>query len=281
MATLICAAAINYEIRPVPDFNGFIAHMDELIEAAAAQGAQLIVFPESIDLERLAYAPEVSDAQVKDFLARDTQRTFDYLQKISAEKDITIIGGSHMFDTGAGVVNRALIVQRGRMTFQDKLILTQYEIAPWGLMPGAGLYPVGDIGVTVCYDSEFPSSGRALADAGVLVQCVPAYTETRYGFQRVRWSCQARAIEHQNYVIHTSLVGNLGREPIVSTFGNSAILCPSFEPFPISGALAQTADNVEAIAIADLDLDLLYAVRNSGDVRNFNDRDKGDFTIHR
>lgn len=279
VARIIRAAAVNWEIRPVTDFNGFIRHMDELIDACAGQGAELIVLPECIDLERLSYAPEVADEQVRFFLSKDTSRTFDYLAEISARKNITIIGGSHLFDTGTGIVNRCPIAKNGKMTFQDKINLTQYEISPWGLQPGKGLHPVGEIGVTVCYDSEFPISGRNLAEAGVLVQCVPAYCETQHGFQRVRFACAARAVEHQNYVIHASLVGNLGREPITHTYGSSAILSPSFDPFPMNAVLAETAYHTEAIAIADLDMDLLHAIRNRGDVRNWNDRDKGDFKV--
>lgn len=279
MANIIRAAAVNWEIRQISGFDGFIAHMDELIDAAAGQGAQLIVLPECIDLERLAYASDVSDEQVRFFLSKDTGNTFHYLQNISAEKNITIVGGSHLFDTGAGIVNRCPIAKNGELYFQDKINLTQYEISPWGLQPGTGMYPVGEIGVTICYDSEFPSSGRNLAEAGVLVQCIPAYTETQHGFQRVRFCGAARAVEHQNYVIHASLVGNLGREPITHTYGSSAILSPSIEPFPINAVLAETAYNAEAIAIADLDLDLLHQIRNQGDVRNWNDRNKGDFNV--
>lgn len=279
MGKIIRAAAINWEIRAISNFDGFIQHMDELIDAATGQGAELIVLPECIDLERLSYAPGMKDSEIKDFLVQDAGNTFHYLQNISAKKNITVIGGSHLFDTGAGVVNRCPIAKNGELIFQDKINLTQYELHEWGIVGGKGLAPVGDIGVTVCYDCEFPQSGRNLAEAGVLVHCVPAYTETRRGFQRVRWSCAARAIENQVYVLHASLVGSLGREPVMQTHGSSAILCPSVAPFPESAVLAETAFGVEAIAFAELDLDKLEISRNSDDVRNWHDRDTGDFGV--
>lgn len=279
-ARIIRTAAINWEIRQISDFDGFIQHMDELIDAAVGQGAELIVLPECIDLERLSYAPVMPDYEIKNFLTKDTGRSFDYLQNISAQKNITIIGGSHLFDTGAGVVNRCPIAQRGKLTFQDKINLTQYELNEWGIVGGKGLSPIGEVGVTVCYDCEFPQSGRVLAEAGVLVHCVPAYTETQRGFQRVRWSCAARAIENQVYVVHASLVGSLGREPVMQTHGSSAILCPSVAPFPEGAVLAETPFAAEAIAFADLDLAMLDVARNSDDVRNWHDRDAGDFSIH-
>src|SRR3569832_94081 len=126
----------------------------------------------------------------------------------------------------------------------------------WQRVPGQNLIRMHDsrLGVTICYDSEFPESGRALAEEGVLVQCVPAFTETQRGFQRVRWSCRARAIENQNFVVHASLVGSLGREPAPSTYGSSAILTPSIEPFPIEAVLAETELGEEGVIVADLDL---------------------------
>ncbi len=279
MANIIRAAAINWEIRQVADFNGFAQHLDELIDAAAGQDAELVVLPECIDLERLSYAPDMPTSGIRDFLAADAPRTFDILQKLSADRNITIIGGTHLFDTGSKIVNRCPIARNGKLTFQDKLVLTQYEIHEWGISPGAGLSPVDYLGVTVCYDSEFPQSGRALAESGVMVQCVPAYTETQRGFQRVRWSCAARAIENQVYVIHASLVGSLGGEPVPQTCGSSAILTPSVQPFPENAILAETAFGVEGIALADLDFDVLNQARNSDDVRNWHDRNRGDFTV--
>jgi predicted amidohydrolase len=279
METLIRAAAINWAIRPVADYNGFATHLETLVRAAAAQGANLVVLPECIDLERLSYAPAMPAHEIKQWLTRDTQRSFDLIQSLAASLNITLVGGTHLFETGAAVVNRCPIAARGQMTFQDKINLTQYELHEWGIAGGRGLYPAGPVGVTICYDSEFPVSGRNLAEAGVWVQCVPAYTETQRGFQRVRWSCQARALEHQVYVIHASLVGSLGAEPVPETYGSSAIIAPSVAPFPVSAVLAETALGTEGIAVADLDRALLETARNSDDVRNWHDRDRGDFGI--
>ena len=151
----------------------------------------------------------------------------------------------------------------------------------WNLGGASGLRvsSSGQIGVTICYDCEFPESGRALAEAGVLIQCVPAFTETQHGFQRVRWCAQARATENQVMVIHASLVGSLGAEPVLTTYGSSAILTPSIAPFPMSAILAETELNCEGIAKVDVDLDWLATSRSRGDVRNWNDRHVSDWKL--
>jgi len=75
------------------------------------------------------------------------------------------------------------------------------------------------------------------------------------------------------------LLGSLGREPVVETYGNSAIYAPSMEGFPISGVLAETPLHEEGIAVADCDLELLLDIRQSGDVRNWYDRNNGIWRI--
>jgi predicted amidohydrolase len=161
----------------------------------------------------------------------------------------------------------------------EKNNLTNYEQEIWGLARGSGLVMLPDtkLGVTICYDCEFPESGRALAENGVLLQCVPAYTETEHGFHRVRHCSHARAIENQIFVAHSSLIGDIGREPVPSTYGSSAILSPTIEPFPANGVLAETQPNVEGIAIANLDFDQLLEARQLGDVRNWHDRLNSDW----
>jgi len=82
-------------------------------------------------------------------------------------------------------------------------------------------------------------------------------------------------------VIHSSLVGALGREPVPSTYGSSAILAPAVRQFPANGILAETEMNEEGLIIADLDLDLLEEARNTGDVRNWHDRHASDWPLGR
>jgi predicted amidohydrolase len=43
-------------------------------------------------------------------------------------------------------------------------------------------------------------------------------------------------------------------------------------PFPRDGIAAETSENIEGVAVADLDLDLLGWARNEGTVRNLGDR---------
>lgn len=289
------AAAINWKLREIRSDAKFFGHLVEFVEKAADAGAELIVLPELAVLELLFLEPSLPEVQVPEFLLKFEEPYEEALYGLAEKTGAVIVGGSHLIGESDGVRNACLSAYPTDQRFQTpdggfsagdyqrKVNLTVYEREIWGLEQGEGLQPLMDarIGVAVCYDAEFPESGRALAEAGVLVQCVPAWTETRRGFQRVRWSCQARAIENQNFVIHSSLTGSLGREPVTECHGSSAILCPSVEPFAESAILAETSYDEEGVAITDLDFAMLSEARSAGDVRNWEDRDKGNWGLIR
>lgn len=274
-------AAVSWEIRPVQSLSEFLGHLENLVAFAVRQGAELVVLPESIDLERIAYTGFKDSEDIPHRLVAEAPAVFEHIRQLAQTQNITLLGGCHLREDQGRIVNSAVIAEQGQIQFQDKNVLTQWELNEWKIDAGTGLVPFLDdqAGCLVCYDSEFPPAGRTLAENGARVLCVPAFNETVRGFQRVRWSCHARTVELQVYVIHAALVGSLGQEPVPTTYGSSAVLCPSVLPMPESGILAETPLNEEGVAVAEIDLDLLDVARNSDDVRNWNDRHLGDWRI--
>ncbi|MBS1714820.1 MAG: hypothetical protein JST30_10840 [Armatimonadetes bacterium] len=274
-------AAVTWSVEPTGDLAKFHAHAERLVDRCA--GADLIVLPELPCLELLGGRPDLEQKDIAGYLADFAPETVRFFGALAADRHCTIVGGTLFVRTPEGIENRAIVAfPDGSVTWDlPKVVLTRFEDDDWGLVPGRGLRTLPDprLGVTVCYDSEFPASGRALAESGVLVQAVPAYTETAHGFRRVRTSCRARAVENQVFVVHASLVGSLGREPVVSAVGSSAVLTPPVGPFPDDAVLAETPHGVEAVTVADLDFEVLLASRESGDVRNWHDRDRGDWSV--
>ncbi len=272
-------AAVSWQIQTVTNEDEFIDRIDRVVATAAHDGAELVVLPESIDLELCSLDPKVQGRDIPPFLADGFERRLDSIVQIARRHATTLVAGTHLRKTDRGYVNSAVSVTQAEVALQDKNVLTQWELAEWGLVPGSGLRPTASLGVAVCYDSEFPGSVRALAEHGCAVVAVPAYTEHMRGFNRVRWACHARTVECQVCLVHASLVGGLGREPVVSTRGSSAVLLPSVTPFPESGVVAQTPMDQPGMAIGDVDLTQIAPARQSDDVRNWEDRDKGDWTV--
>lgn len=276
-------AAVNWKLRPIRGDGDFFAHLFDFVNEAHDTGVNVLVLPELYVLELIQLEPEVKEVNVPKYLAQYGEVLEEWLQRISESSGMIIVGGSHFKTTPRGILNVCAVAhpQLG-IALTEKNNLTNYEQEIWDLGRGSGLAKLPDtrLGVTICYDSEFPESGRALAENGVLLQCVPAYTETEHGFHRVRYCSHARAIENQIFVAHSSLVGDIGREPVPSTHGSSAILCPTIQPYPAGGVLAESEINEEGLAVADLDFDELLEARQLGDVRNWHDRSNSDWRFH-
>lgn len=267
-------AAVSWDVGRAPNESAFEQYARNFLSQAKDLNVELIVFPEFFTLGVLA---SQTDFQVSRMEASVPYGLVEQMSAWSSEYEIAIVAGSTFTADGKNVA--AAYWPDGRSALQSKNVLTQFESVEWGLSPGLGatLLPDPRFGINICYDCEFPQASKPLTDAGALCLIVPAYTETQHGFHRVRTCCQARAIERQIFVIHSSLVGTLGREPVPEAVGTSAILAPCVPPFPADGVLAETPTNQEGLAIAILDFDALLSCRNAGDVRNWHDRNLGNW----
>lgn len=268
-------AAVNWEIRPIRSKEDFFSHAFEILEKCEEKRAELVVLPEYFSLELAQLWPDSKSTRLSEQL---NQIDLDPLFQSARKSGLGVVWGSTFREESDQILNRSQIQWRtGSVEYQDKLVMTQFEFHDWNMSAGSGVTRLKDprFGVAICYDCEFPELCRIHAESGVECLIVPAFTETRHGFSRVRFSCHARAIENQIFVVHSSLVGTLGREPVPSTYGTSAILAPPIGPFPADGVLAESEPNVEGIAVADLDFEALEWGRNNGDVRNWHDRHNG------
>jgi predicted amidohydrolase len=274
-------ATAAWKIRTTRSDSGYFGHFYDIVSHAHDEGAQVLVVPELHVLELLPLARDLDVWNAAKYLVQYAEAVEGWIKRISDSSGMIIVGGSHFKETPVGIKNVCAVgIPERDLVFTEKNKTTQYERNMWQIADGQGLarLPHG-LGVTVCYDSEFPEAGRALAEAGTMVHCVPSWTDDQRGFQRVRWSCLARAVENQYFVVHSSLVGELGYEPVSSTYGSSAIIAPSVAPFPVNAILRETPINEEAVVIADLDFELLAVARSNGEVTNWHDRSRDSWLM--
>src|SRR3546814_16807747 len=71
----------------------------------------------------------------------------------------------------------------------------------------------GPIGVTICYDCEFPELASRLVDEGARIIFVTFCTDSRQGYMRVRYCAAARAVEHPLFGGMRGHVGHLTKLP--------------------------------------------------------------------
>ena len=193
----------------------------------------------------------------------------DLCIELATSHGLRLVGGSLICAEGGGFVNRCVVAEPdGTVWFQDKLVLTQFEIDDWGLQPGSGQEVRDGLGVAICYDIEFARVVEPLADLGATLVAVPSFTETAHGHNRVHGCGAARSTEFQVVVAIAPLLGDLGHEPVPSTKGGSAVYAPCVPPFPPHGRLAVG----KSLAAGEFDPLQLLEARGKGDVRNFHDQ---------
>ncbi|MEJ2346623.1 MAG: GNAT family N-acetyltransferase [Gammaproteobacteria bacterium] len=271
---------VQYMQRRVHSFEEFAGLVEYFVDVVADYQGDFVVFPELFTLQLLSIEDqELTPAESIEALTKYTPRFKDALRDMSLRYNINIIGGSHPTRVESGRVENIsyVFLRDGRIHEQPKIHPTPNEVYWWNIEGGSVLNAIdtdcGPIGVLICYDSEFPELTRHLADQGVQLLFVPFCTDERQSYLRVRYCCQARAVENQFYVVMSGNVGNLPNVANMDIqYAQSCILTPCDFPFARDGVSADTTPNVETVAIADLRPETLLVARNSGTVQNLRDR---------
>jgi predicted amidohydrolase len=266
--------------RRVKSFEEFLSFVEYFVDVVADYKGDFVVFPEMFVLQLLSIEDQqLNPAESIEALSRHTPLFKEALRDMAIRYNINIIGGSHPTHMPNGrVENIAYIFLRdGAVYEQPKIHPTPNEVYWWNIEGGHSLHAIdtdcGPIGVLICYDAEFPELARHLADQGAHILFVPFCTDERQSYLRVRYCCQARAVENQFYVVMSGNVGNLpGVSNMDIQYAQSCILTPCDFPFARDGVAADTTPNVEMVAFADLHPATLRMARNSGTVQNMRDR---------
>lgn len=284
-ARKIRVAAVQYQMRRVASFDDFAEQVAYFVDTAAEYRADFVVFPEFSSVQLLSQRG-LSSLSSLEGVRRLTElegEVFGLFSGLAQRRGLTVIGGSHPIARDGKIFNVSpVFLPDGDVFLQPKLHITPSEREAWGISGGHELRvlvtPKAKIGVLVCYDSEFPEAARHLADEGCEVLFVPYCTDNREGHLRVRYCCQARAIENQMYVVAAGVVGNLPSVPAMDVhYAQSAVYTPSDFEFARDAIQAQTEANVESLLVTDLDITDLYRNRASGSVRPRLDRRKDLF----
>jgi deaminated glutathione amidase len=246
------AAAV--QLQSTSDTEANLAMAERHTRAAAAEGAELVVLPERLDI-RGATADYLAGAEPLD------GRPITWARELAQELGIDLVAGSvaerreghervsntsvhvgpdgeiravyrkiHMFDIEVdGVVYR----ESEHSEPADEVVLSETA-------NGVGL------GLTICYDLRFPELYRILALRGARVITVPANFTRVTGEAHWEVLLRARAIEDQVFVIAPGQ-GNL-RGTERDSYGNSMIVDPWGE------VLARAPMEGDGFIAAELDL---------------------------
>lgn len=269
---------------------GGIAAFGRALETRLEEGraqADLLVLPEyaCVELGAALVGGEVSDEQTE--LAAMVAAAPEILEAVRAaarRMGVWLLPGTLPMRRDDGhIINRApLITPEGRLAFQDKRAMTRFETERWGVTQGADPNvfdtPWGRIGISVCYDVEFPKHVRVQVQEGAWLVLAPSCTDTLHGFNRVRIGAAARAMENQCYVAITPTVGQAPWSAALDVNrGHAAVFGPVDRGFPEDGVLARGALDADQWVFCRLDPARIAAVREDGQVRNHRDWPRAPF----
>ena len=274
-------AAAAYPLDWFDDWSDYETKLDRWVAEAADKGAALLVFPEYGAMELTSLGGREVAADIEGAL-REVDRhkagSDAMMARLAARYGVHILAGSGpVYDlphAGERPVNRAsLFGPKGLIGHQDKAMMTRFEREDWNVVAGDGLKvfdtDLGRIGILICYDSEFPLLGRALAEAGVEILLVPSATEALAGFTRVRVGAMARALEGQMVSIHAPVVGAApwcyGME---ENTGRASIYGPPDRGFPATGIFAEGGLGEPGWVYAEISRAAIADVRADGNVLN-------------
>ncbi|GBR05626.1 amidohydrolase [Gluconacetobacter liquefaciens] len=268
---------LAWEVARNHTIEDYARHLDVLV-AEAAPHADLLLMPEYSCMEVAAALTERPDPAAElEAVCRHSDAVLKIMRETAKRHKVWLMPGTLPRPEKTGVRNRApLIAPDGQVAFQDKHVMTRFENESWGVRagdpPGVFETPWGLIGTSICYDSEFPMLARAQIEAEAWLILVPTCTDSMHGFNRVRISAQARALENQCFVAVSPTVGDA---PWLATLdenhGCAGIYGPVDRGFPSDGIMAEGKLDHGGWVFATLDPATLDVVRENGAVRNCRD----------
>ena len=227
--------------------------LEERAAEAAGAGADLLICPEmflsgyNIGAEAAARLAEPADGPA-----------FASAAAIARKTGLALLYGYPERDARGAIYNAVRLIGRdgqGLANYRKCHLFGDLDRAMF--RAGTGPFALVDlggvrVGLLICYDVEFPESGRLLALAGADLVAVP--TALMDPFEVVaRTVVPARAVENQVFLAYAN---RCGREGDLRYCGQSCVVGPD------GGDLAR-AGRAEELILADLDLERLAASRRN------------------
>jgi len=269
------------QIEPVIfDRAATIDKLASVARDAAANGAQLVLFPETFvpvyPSSRWAHALAVWGAGGKELWARLARESIvvpgsetERIGAVAKEHGLVLAVGVNELDGGTLYNTLLVFTPDGELAVSHrKLMPTNHERMVWGLGDGGGLETIdtdlGRVGGLICWENFMPLARAALYESGLDIYLAPTADDSESWLESARHiarearafvlSCCVfqRASSYPDDVPIADGDDLLGR-------GGSAIVAPNGE------YLAGPLWDEEGVLYADLDPQLLYEERQRFD----------------
>jgi predicted amidohydrolase len=241
------------QFAPTADADANLQLISELVAAASARSARVVVFPEyssyfvdPFDVSLAAHAQDIDGPFTRALTA------------LAAGHDLVVVAGllekaadgRRVRNTVVAVDSSGVIARYRKLHLYDAFGQRESDWVEAGSLDEPETFELEGLrfGLMTCYDLRFPEVGRLLVDAGADVFLVPAEW-VRGPLKEHHWQTllHARAIENTVFVAAADHPPPLG-------VGNSMIVDPQ-------GVQLATVGTATDIAVAYLDPDVVERVR--------------------
>ncbi|MBI2267438.1 MAG: acyltransferase [Armatimonadetes bacterium] len=229
-----------------------------MVEKAAKDGARIVCLQEVFNS---IYFPQYIDSKYYNWAEPIPGPTTQRLQETAKKNEIVLIAPIYeMAMTGVYYNTAAVIDHEGKILgiyrknhipdlpcFHEKFYFK----------PGNLGYPVfhtefGNIAVYICYDRHFPEGPRIFGLNGADMIFIPTATKGSYKYL---WEIELKGHAVANG-IYVGGVNRVGQEDAMDFYGCSFFCNPKGE------IISQVGDKDDAVALAEIDFDLIKEVRH-------------------
>jgi beta-ureidopropionase len=226
------------------------------IDDAAAQGAELIVFPES---QFSPYFPQFPNQDASRYLVTLNSPLIEEMQakcrqrRIVATANVYLADGPHsycatvMIDSDGEILgcSKKMHITRAPLFYEQDYFSASDE----GFLVYAT--DVGRLGVVMCYDRHYPESFRACALQGAHIVIIPTGNIAAENLEMFEWEIRVAAFQNNLYA---AMCNRVGTEHAMTFAGGSLIVDPN-------GVIVAKGAGAEQMIYADLDYQLVHDSR--------------------
>jgi len=265
---MVTIAVVQFEIAQFAVAKN-LERMESFIKAAAAAGAEIVVFPEDV-----VTGPVSGNQEYVDFADRYVQ----HFQQLARRYAIDIVPGSIIEGTPQGWFNTAYYIDRaGEIRGKYRKNNLWHPERPY-LTAGDAVHvfdtAYGRIGLIICWDLIFPEVFRAMVRQHVDIVICPSYwcfEDAGIGLQHdpaaeinaVNALCVARAFENEVALVFANAASQGEDDALMEhLIGRSQVTVP------LKGTLKRLDHTREEMFIQSIDLSILKDAETAYKIRD-------------
>jgi predicted amidohydrolase len=234
-----------------------LAKSIDMIKKAAAQGADLILFPE---VQLTEFFPQYPGQDVHAYGIEIDSENQAALQNASAQNHIATVPNLYLKENGKFYDASIFIDETGTVIGIQKMVhiaqAEQFYEQDYYTPSDTGFQVFdtawGKIGIVVCFDRHYPESIRTESLMGAELILIPTVNTKREPLEMFEWEVRVQAFQNSVAIAMCNRVGTEGH----MVFAGESLLTDA------NGTVIIKADDTEQLIVAEIDLQAVGKIRN-------------------